>query len=954
MMILKRKLKLVTDMLISFFSFEKLESLVAIFITSIVNMEDELTTDVMTATVAELTRSDVYMDVMLRKKTILEVLDAMMRLLETYHSVLRIQESCCIAIVSICAHKDIIFDDSRRDRISMTFYYLTQSREPSLLQSILSGILVLADKGVSEILSKDTLARVTEIAQHFSQSDSLTQICCAIFRLYSFLPDFRLDLSSGAVLDFLFKKASCSDLTTRELVSVVLCNLTFYEDACDEVTGRGLIQLLPILSCTDPTIQDIYVRCMCNISSFSQSKALMLKAHIPETILMIALVRSVSHHTKQLCLRVLLNLLDIDSIPYYVSKNIVRAFSGLVSVDDAMVKAQCSKGFLVMTSTKEGRMEIALRTTVLTALFELLLCPDTSTKNMVGVAIYNLLCCDFCWATIANSRAIPLIKVLITAESEILREASARIILSLTARKELHSTLAQEPLVHMMVEILRHPQIIAFETAINALAYLSHFTVFRPLLLEKECPTILLAALLSGQVNTISMAEEVVRCLYFLSFEKDHALNIIDKGHVMLSMHLIQKQKLCSATIARMMTLILRNLSYNVEARETLVQEDALALLLNLMQQHPESKAVIFSALSFFLFNLSKEGGLHERLMDSRLMDVVSMVAEVGEVSQEDEGGLHFIPDDVLRLCATANLLSVTTVCHQRILDGGVVGTFTHLLTSLASTDLSAAIENEIANCIYNITKTPQCRELLNKHGATKLLLQLSSRSVIPETQKYCSLALSRLSETNQVDEGVVASLLLLSLKMDERDTQIDESLISSTSEYSTGSRRRGSMVTQVEEKRDTFHHSIRAGLATTTEVRGILNSPNKAAILKQTEKVASEEGSESDEDAEKRKYLGQYEHFFYSIVGNNSWIVSGGQCKTSRFELKDSMFSSTLNIDNEDRKYLLDAIPLSPKPLPKDSKTAELADVITYDDTCSLQDSSIGDENKADITYDG
>lgn len=657
---------------------------------------------------------------------------------------------------------------------------------------------------------------------------------------------------------------------------------------------------------------------MCNISAFKESKDLMLKEDIPQTILMIALVRSVSALTKQLCLRVLLNMLDGGSIVYFVKANIIRAFSTLAAVPDAIVQAQCAKGFLVLTGMREGRMEIAVRKSLLMSLFRLIQSPDTATRNMAGIAVYNLLCCDDSWESVALAGAIALIKVLVTVDSSILREASAQILLRLTQRPTLHVFLADEPLVHILVAVLHHSSAFAFEAAICALASLSHYEIFREKLVENNCATVLFTALTSGKIQSPHMAEEVVRCLYLLSFEMKHALQILLNGQIMLSMHIINKRKLCTPSIACMMTFILRNLSQSPEARESLVQENALSLLLSLLEMYPSSKSEIFSALSNLLYNLSKEEHLHEDLMSSNVMEVVSMmVPSSTELVKGKDKPLHFGSEDILRICATVNLLSFTTSCHTRILNGKCVDTFSHLLRQLPESDASAAIENEIANCICNITTTANCREQLNADGATELLLQLTSRSTAPETQKYCSVALSRLSESSQLGEGVVSSLLVLSLKMDEREQ----------ADWSRKTHRRSSTKGDASTK-DTFQDALRDGLLSSpkhkTGAASSFKDIRPSAPMASLASVLSADGHAS-EMVEKEHYVGRhYEQFAYTIVQNGSWTEKGGMSQLRKLEMRGPAMVEQA-FEFEDRRKELIEIPLDLKPLPKEDRNAEI-----------------------------
>lgn len=923
----------------SIFIFDKIEELLSTFIKSVSRMCDETTTEVMAKTLSSLTQSKMFMDILLRQDGVFVVLEAMIALLEKYPDILSIQEASCRAVVSICGHEIVGFDETRRSRVSQVFYQMLQADQPTLLNSILNGVVVLANKGVTEILNHETLVRVIEIVQNFIHFDEITQIVLAIFRLYSFKAEFRLELSQPSVLDFLFSMAKGEDKLSEELAAIILCNLTAHSDSCASIIHRGLIQLLPSMCGTHPNIQDIHVRTMCNLSSFEESRPQMLKDNILQTILMISLVNSVSKNTKQYCLRVLLNMLDANSITYFVRENIVRAFSGLASVKDAIVQAQCAKGFLVLTSTREGRMEIAMRKTVLMSLFGLLQSYDVVTRNMVGITIYNLLRCDDCYESVAASGGIGLIKVIVTVDSDILREATAQIVISLCSRPSCHHLLAQEPIVPMMVEILHHAHYFAFKAAINALANLSHYSAFRENLIVNDCAIVLLTSLCSTRNISIDLAEEAIRCIYLLSFEKDHAASIINKGKVMLSMHIINARNICSPNTATMMTFILRNLSFNKDARETLVEEDAMVLLISLLGSNQHSKGVIFGALSQLVYNLSKEETLHERLMDGKVMDVVRMIVPSHWEMHEEEEQLAFSAEAILRICATVNLLSETTTCHQPILQGKVIDILSGLLSILPESDQSAAIENEIANCICHITSTPECRQLLSEHGATKLLLQLSTRNAIPDTEKVCSIALSRLSEADTVGTGVVASLLMLSLKMDQREhgsITTDSSMTMQSSASSNQRQQRrfskfGSTPLKGEKRGDVFQESIRVGLQSSGGAKGFLEKLNSPARKDDTvgnwgSNILTKD-AKSQEEAEKAGYVGNYDKFVYEILLDETWVEAGGCSEVEvRISIREPVQSSNPRAyEAADRKDELVVIPMDYLPLPKESKNAEL-----------------------------
>jgi len=114
-------------------------------------------------------------------------------------------------------------------------------------------------------------------------------------------------------------------------------------------------------------------------------------------------------------------------------------------------------------------------------------------------------------------------------------------------------------------------------------------------------------------------------------------------------------------------------------------------------------------------------------------------------------------------------LLSETFSCHEKVVEGEVMKIFKTLILGL-----SLDSRNEMAQALSNLSYTKSCREKLIADGACELLIALSITSS-EQTQAQCGLALSYLSEITKVKSGVVASMLILSLKMENREVAEDE-----------------------------------------------------------------------------------------------------------------------------------------------------------------------------------
>ena len=79
---------------------------------------------------------------------------------------------------------------------------------------------------------------------------------------------------------------------------------------------------------------------------------------------------------------------------------------------------------------------------------------------------------------------------------EELREATARVIITLLNNPSLHSVLAKEPLTQVLVLIAQQSKPVTFECAIKAFAFMAQSDVFRVQLIDKGCVTLILTLIL--------------------------------------------------------------------------------------------------------------------------------------------------------------------------------------------------------------------------------------------------------------------------------------------------------------------------------------------------------------------------------------------------------------------------------------------------------------------------
>eukprot|EP01032_Pedospumella_encystans_P015075 gene15075-17275_t len=154
---------------------------------------------------------------------------------------------------------------------------------------------------------------------------------------------------------------------------------------------------------------------------------------------------------------------------------------------------------------------------------------------------------------------------------------------------------------------------------------------------------------------------------------------------------------------------------------------------------------------------------------------------------------LNFTHNEVNYISKTINLLSQSQTCPEAIVQGGVMRIFKALIDGL-----SEGARSEVAAALASLAACKPCREELVKQGAGELLIALSITSD-PITQAKCALALGYLSELTKVNNGVVASLLLLSLNLEENALSSPEKRVAASSQPSVLSAANNSVAEVVE-----------------------------------------------------------------------------------------------------------------------------------------------------------
>jgi hypothetical protein len=853
-------------------------------------VRDPATIRALVGAFAQLTQEDKFITELSKENLLMEMLNLNLSIVKSAKDDDRVLESCCVCMSRICLFVRDIAPDIRLE-ISHILFELLDSDDTDVLKNSISSIRALLENGIchDEIIAVDSLmSRIANITVRYCDQRDIPRLGCAVLTVLSHDHAAHNGLSAEDVLLVLFQLTRSDDIMTRELVATCICNISINEVCRVRMIEKGVVDVIASLSgATSERIQELCARSICNLTCTVEMHPLMIENNILQTTLMISLVRSVSNGTKQLCARALLNLVSDDNLPEIINSGVIRAFSTLSHLEDSHTQYICARGFLTLSTSTGGRETIVQKRTVLQSLFALVKAMSGKTRVLMGMAIFNLLADDVSRQEVIHAGALSVLKIISTFEYENLREGTAKIIIILAQCPNLQRYIAREPIVPVLVLIMKNSNRNGFECALNAFSCLSQSKFFRSILIEKGCVSALVGAVIEGKICSIEYANEICRTLCLLSLSKDHAETVIVKEHALLAMHVLLRSELCSQPGAEMIAMFLRNLSCVRDVCKHIVEQDGLTMLRDLMRLY--NSRVLTAAAMLLFHNLSKDADLHVRLCEEGIMAMIKNIAGIDNQNDEDDDDCGLFsdeeltvdgsttahwekdnnpptPDKVIKkstgdisstideaikveqmepskrvikipqdscydMVMTIQLISLTPECRLGIVqDGSVVKVFFSILSGL-----NDVIRHEMVCSLCNLAGSRECREDLVQQGAIELLVILSD-SPYPDTQSQCASALGYLSENTLVSNGTCASLLLLSLKAEEmkesltiasnvqrNSSTLDEERKASITSHTTGLAPAKELLALQNVKSLTV--MIRDGLLRKQESHGIMTS---------------------------------------------------------------------------------------------------------------------------------
>ncbi|CAM9227651.1 unnamed protein product [Discosporangium mesarthrocarpum] len=239
------------------------------------------------------------------------------------------------------------------------------------------------------------------------------QSCCAVLSTLSSKEDCREQLCNYGALPALIQLASMDDEATKLRCVTAFANLSCEYTIQGEMVKAGVVHVLSELSNSYKEENQLYcARALCNLACHHGCEASLVEEGGVSALMMIAMVRSVSLETKQICAKALLNLVAEDTLPRLLEEGLMAAATNLSKLDDEDSMRACATVLAMLSADSGGRAKFVERKSSLVALFDLLRSTDQGTKVICGKAVCNLVSCADSQLSAVAAGAIPCLRQL--------------------------------------------------------------------------------------------------------------------------------------------------------------------------------------------------------------------------------------------------------------------------------------------------------------------------------------------------------------------------------------------------------------------------------------------------------------------------------------------------------------------------------------------------------------
>ncbi|KAH8071893.1 ubiquitin-protein transferase [Aureococcus anophagefferens] len=279
------------------------------------------------------------------------------------------------------------------------FIDMLQTRDQEIVKHCCAALCRLAHEGSSAVtIAEGAVPHV--IAGCGEGSDAATrQSCCAVLSAVSAHEPCRRPLCAMGTLGALVALARdrAADDTTRLRCAVAFANLSHEPTVQGEMVAAGIVPVVAELSNSYCEENQLYcARALCNLGCHAGSEEAIVKQGGVAALMMICMVRAVSHLTKQVCAKALLNLLCTPAVrenwlPALAKEGLVQACSVLSRLSEEETMRVCASIFCTLSAQGPAGRAPGRAAVDAAGRLRLMRSRDRTTQVVCGKTACNLL-----------------------------------------------------------------------------------------------------------------------------------------------------------------------------------------------------------------------------------------------------------------------------------------------------------------------------------------------------------------------------------------------------------------------------------------------------------------------------------------------------------------------------------------------------------------------------------
>jgi hypothetical protein len=274
----------------------------------------------------------------------------------------------------------------------------------------------------------------------------------------------------------------------------------------------------------------------------------------------------------------------------------------------------------------------------LQGLFSIINVKAQRTQIVIAKAACNMLLDEESRFVAIQAKAITVLTIVATLDIPIAIEIVSQILISLAEDQKTCSALSKEPIVGIITLFLTNCTVWNFECAIQAAATYATVPFFRASMIEKDIVSVFLNSCLKGKIVDEYSSQAAAACLSFLTFVENGRERLVTYSHAILLLHAISHKNQMNVRLASMLSIIMRNLSFEPKVGAILIEQQAPSLLRKAIKSVDYNQSFILCQASLvFMQNIAKQKDYHDRLMEEGdLMEVLLLIASAVSSDSED------------------------------------------------------------------------------------------------------------------------------------------------------------------------------------------------------------------------------------------------------------------------------------------------------------------------------